>query len=88
MQGSAIFVNACISLLMILGSGSFLFGMEDGEVMIAGFNFLFGHYWILFFSGILFGILAFAGLIDYSDVNRKNAIKKLEKDIKKLKEKI
>ena len=88
MKGSAILVNACISLLMIFGSGSFLFGMEDGHLTVAKFNFLFGHYWILFFTGILIGISAFAGLIDMSDANRKNAIKKLEKDIKKLKEKI
>jgi len=88
MKASAILTNACISLLMIFGSGSFLFGMEDGQMMVAGFNFLFGHYWILFFSGILIGIPAFGGLIDMSDTNRKNAIKRLEKDIKYLKEKI
>ena len=89
MKASAIFVNACISLLMIFGSGIFLFEvMEDGQLMVAGFNFLFGHYWILFITGILIGISALAGLLDKSDANRKNAIKQLKKEIKKLKEKI
>ena len=88
MKASAILVNACISLLMIFGSGSFLFGMEDDQLVVAKFNFLFGHYWILFFTGILIGISAFAGLLDMSDANIKNAIKQLEKKIKELKEKI
>lgn len=87
MKGSTVFVNACIALLMIFGSGSFLFGIEDGQIKIAGWNFLFGHYWILFYSGILILISALAGLADKSDENVKKDIKRLGRDIKNLNEK-
>ena len=87
MKDSTIVVNACISFVMIFGSGVFLFSMEDGEVFIAGFNLIYGHHWTLFFCGILFGISTFAELLDNSDNKIRKAFKNVEKELKKLQEK-
>ena len=88
MTASGAIVNACVSFLMIFGSASFLFGMKDGQVEIAKFNLFFGHYWILFFSGILLGISAFNRLLDMSDAKIRMRFKKVEKELKELKEKL
>ena len=88
MKESALVVNACISFLMIFGSGTFLFGMEDGQVVIARFNIIYGHHWILFLCGILFGISTFTGLFDNSEDNIRMAFKKVEKELNKLKKKL
>ena len=62
--------------------------MKDGKLEIANFNLLFGHYWILFFSGILLGISAFDRLLDMSDAKIRKRFKKVEKELKELKDKL
>ena len=88
MDDSSAILNACISILMVLGSIPFLFGIENEQVSVGGFNFFYAHYWILFFTGILLGISALVGALDRSAADNKNAIRKLKKDISKLKNKL